>query len=60
YVDNPVALARIKAKITQAELARRMEVSQAYISKIEAQVKVGSKVLTKVNAALARSLDDSR
>ena len=33
YVDNPVALARIKAKITQAELARRMDVSQAYVSK---------------------------
>ena len=55
YVDNPVALARIKAKITQAELARRMEVSQAYISKIEAQVQVSSKVLAKVNTALSRT-----
>jgi DNA-binding XRE family transcriptional regulator len=53
YVDNPVALARIKAKITQAELARRMDVSQAYVSKIEAQAQVSSKVLTKVNAALS-------
>ena len=58
YVDNPVALARIKAKITQAELARRMDVSQAYISKIESQARVGSKVLAKVDAALSRSLDD--
>jgi len=55
YVDNPVALARIKAKITQAELARRMDVSQAYVSKIEAQARVSSKVLAKVNAALSRT-----
>jgi ribosome-binding protein aMBF1 (putative translation factor) len=55
YVDNPVALVRIKAKITQAELARRMNVSQAYVSKIEARAQVSSKVLTKVNAALSRT-----
>ena len=55
YVDKPVALARIKAKITQAELARRMDVSQAYVSKIEAQARVSSKVLAKVNAALSRT-----
>jgi DNA-binding XRE family transcriptional regulator len=55
YVDNPVALARIKAKITQAELARRMDVSQAYVSKIEAQARVSSKVLAKVNATLSRT-----
>lgn len=52
YVDNPVALARIKADITQAELARRMGVSQAYVSKIEAQVRVSGKVLAKVQGAL--------
>lgn len=53
YVDSPVALARIKAKITQAELARRMDVSQAYVSKIEAQAQVSNKMLAKVSAALA-------
>ena len=52
YVDNPVALARIKADITQAELARRMGVSQAYVSKIEAQARVSGKVLAKVQSAL--------
>ena len=52
YVDNPVALARIKADITQAELARRMGVSQAYVSKIEAQARIGGKVLAKVQGAL--------
>ena len=30
YVDNPIALARIKAGIAQAELAKRMKVTQAY------------------------------
>ena len=54
YVDNPVALARINAKITQTELARRMEVSQAYVSKIEAQAQVSGKLLAKVNMALSR------
>lgn len=53
YVDNPVALARIQAGITQAELARRMNVSQAYVSKIEAQAKASNKMLVKVNAALS-------
>ena len=33
YVDNPVALARMKAHITQKELARRLGVTQAYISR---------------------------
>jgi ribosome-binding protein aMBF1 (putative translation factor) len=55
YVDNPVSVARVKAKITQAALARRMDVSQAYVSKIEAQTQVSSKVLAKVNMALSRT-----
>jgi len=55
YVENPVALARVKAKRTQVELARRMDVSQAYVSKIESQARVDSKVLGKVNTALSRA-----
>lgn len=54
YVDNPVALARIKAGITQKQLAKLMKVTQAYISKIEGQDKVTVKVLTKVKQALAK------
>lgn len=53
YVDNPVALARIKAGLTQEELARRLNVSQAYISKIERQNKVTLKLLTKVKKAIS-------
>ena len=52
YVDNRVALARINAGITQEELAKRMNVTQAYISKLEAQSKVTAKVLKKVKAAI--------
>ena len=58
YVDNPIALARIKAGITQEELAKRMQVSQAYISKIERQDRVTLKLLNKVKAALAKSVQN--
>ena len=51
-MDNPVALARINAGITQEELAKRMKVTQAYISKLEAQSKATAKVLKKVKAAI--------
>lgn len=54
YVDNPIALARIKAGITQEELAKRMKVSQAYISKIECQDKVTPKMLQKAKTALEK------
>ena len=53
YIDNPVALARINAEITQDELAKLMNVSQAYISKVERQDKVTPKMLKKVKAALS-------
>lgn len=51
YVDNPVALARINIGMTQETLAKRMDVTQAYISKLEAQTKVSAKVLKKVKMA---------
>ena len=52
YVDNPVALARIIAGISQKELARCMKVTQAYISKLENQDKVSAKVMKKIVDAL--------
>ncbi len=52
YVDSPIALARIKAKVTQKELGKRLGVTQAYISKVERQIKVSPKLLMKVKAAL--------
>ena len=52
YVDSPIALARIKANVTQKELAKRLGVTQAYISKVEHQTKVTPKLLAKVKTAL--------
>lgn len=57
YVDNPIALARIQAGLTQEELATLMSVTQAYISKIENQEKVTTKMLTKVKQALSNQSD---
>ena len=54
YLDNPVMLARVRANVTQEQLAKRMRVTQAYISKIEHQDKVTPKLLAKVKAALAK------
>lgn len=52
YIDNPVALARIQANLTQEELARLMNVTQAYVSKIENQEKVTAKIMQKVLKAI--------
>lgn len=52
YVDNPVSVARIKAGLSQAELAERLGVSQAYISKVEAQENVSAKLMQRVSGAL--------
>ncbi|MCL5261443.1 MAG: helix-turn-helix transcriptional regulator [Gammaproteobacteria bacterium] len=35
FIKNPIALRRMRAKLIQAELAKQLHVSQAYISKIE-------------------------
>ena len=53
YIDNPIALTRIQAGITQEELARLMGVTQAYISKIENQKKITPKMMQKVTKAIA-------
>jgi DNA-binding XRE family transcriptional regulator len=54
YVKNPAALARIKANVTQGELAEFMDVTQAYVSKIERQKIVTAKTLKKVHQALQK------
>lgn len=55
YVDNLVAFARIKIGMTQEGLAEKLEVSQAYISKIEAQEKVRPKTLQKILSVIKAS-----
>ncbi len=54
YVSSPVALARIKANLSQHELAELMGVSQAYISKLEGNQKVTPKTLSKVMLAIRK------
>ncbi len=52
YVDNPVALARMKAQVKQVDLARHMKVTQSYISKLEHADQVSDEAMQKVRAAL--------
>jgi len=52
YVSNPVALARMKAQVKQADLARQMHVTQSYISKLERAEEVSDEALQKIKAAL--------
>ena len=52
YVDNPVALARIKAGVTQEQLAQRLGVSQAYVSQLERRINVTSKMLDRIHIAI--------
>ena len=56
YIDNPVAFARIDAGITQEELAKRMNVTQAYVSKLENQSKPSLKFMKKVHLALDKKI----
>ncbi|MDV6348053.1 helix-turn-helix transcriptional regulator [Nitrosomonas sp. Is35] len=55
YVDNPVALARTRAGITQEQLAQRLGVSQAYVSQIERRNNITSKMLERVHAAISET-----
>ena len=52
YVENPIALARIKAGLTQNQLAKLLNVTQAYVSKIERQKKVTLKLQSKIKKVL--------
>jgi len=54
YIVNPVALARLQAGITQEELAKLMNVTQAYVIKIENQEKVTSKIMQEVTKAITK------
>lgn len=54
FVQNPIALARMKAGIKQADLARKMEVSQAYIRKLEHAETVSESAMNRVLDALRK------
>ena len=48
YVNNPVHLCRLRVGLSQKELAKKMNVSQAYISKLEKMETVSAKALKSV------------
>ena len=52
YVNNPVHLCRLRAGLSQKELAEKMNVSQAYISKLEKMETVSAKALKKVSESI--------
>ena len=55
YVRNPIALMRIQARLNKTELAKRLGVTQAYISKIERETyPVSPKLLKRVKDALRK------
>ena len=57
YVKNPIALARIKANLTQENLAVKMGVTQEYVSKIENKTSISAKLAAKVKQALENEPD---
>lgn len=54
YIDNPIALARIKAGVSQEQLADLLKVTKVYIRKIEQQDVVKVELLNKVKAILSK------
>ncbi len=52
YAKNPALLARLEGGLTQKELAEKMEVTQAYVSKLEQAEKVSAKALLKIKSVL--------
>jgi DNA-binding XRE family transcriptional regulator len=55
FIKNPIALKRMKSKITQTELAAQLHVSQAYISKIEQDdYKIAEATLKKAYKAITK------
>ena len=53
YVQNPIALARLRAGVKQSDLARALGVSQPYLSKLERAEQVSKTALQRVQAVLA-------
>lgn len=54
YIQNPIRVARIKANLSQLELAERLKVTQGYISRIESRsFKVSDKLMYKIKSVLS-------
>lgn len=55
YINNPIRVARVEAGLTQQELAKRLKVTQGYISKVEGRnFEVTPALLDRVGKAIRR------
>lgn len=55
YIKNPIRVARVEAGFTQKELAKRLKVTQGYISKIEGRnFEVTADLMNRVTKAIRR------
>lgn len=55
YIQNPIRVARIEANLSQQDLAKKLNVTQGYISKIEGpSYKVSNKLLHKINTLIIK------
>jgi ribosome-binding protein aMBF1 (putative translation factor) len=53
YIQNPIALARIRAPLSREELAQRLGISVFYLGKIERSTQVREKMLARVKGVLS-------
>lgn len=57
FIKNPIALMRMKAKMTQLTLAKKLNTSQAYISKIENDdYNVSAQLLSRIGKAIDKEV----
>jgi ribosome-binding protein aMBF1 (putative translation factor) len=55
YIKNPIRIARVEAGLKQQELAKRLKVTQGYISRIEGRnFNVTPALLDRVTKAIGR------
>jgi DNA-binding XRE family transcriptional regulator len=52
YFKNPIALERIKRRVTQKQLAKLLGCSQSYISQLESSTNVSAQSISRVKKAL--------
>ncbi|MFA7268350.1 MAG: helix-turn-helix transcriptional regulator [Sterolibacterium sp.] len=57
YIKNPIRVARVDAGLTQKELAKRLKVTQGYVSKIEGRgFEVSPTLMDRVAKAIRRKV----
>lgn len=54
YKHNPITLMRLRAGMKQKDLAEQLNVTQAYVSKLENSDRVSERVLARVRKAIQK------